>query len=116
MAKVEWGAKHSCQSCGAKYYDLNRSPIVCPSCGTTFNPDALLRSRRTRGGARDEPAKVAAPVVKPTEAPTGESDDNALDNLIDTEDDESEEVIEDASELGEDDSDVTDVVIEDEDS
>jgi uncharacterized protein (TIGR02300 family) len=28
--------KRLCPSCGTKYYDLNRSPIRCPKCGTTF--------------------------------------------------------------------------------
>jgi uncharacterized protein (TIGR02300 family) len=36
-------------SCGAKFYDLNRDPAVCPKCGTVFQ--ATARSR------------VAAPVV-----------------------------------------------------
>lgn len=28
------GNKHECIECGAKFYDLDRSPAVCPSCGT----------------------------------------------------------------------------------
>ena len=30
MAKPEWGRKRTCQVCGKKYYDLNKSPIICP--------------------------------------------------------------------------------------
>src|SRR5687767_10999378 len=30
-------------SCGAKFYDLNRSPILCPKCGTVFQAAALSR-------------------------------------------------------------------------
>ncbi len=26
------GTKRRCISCGAKFYDLNRQPIVCPKC------------------------------------------------------------------------------------
>ena len=62
MAKPEWGAKHTCQHCGAKYYDLQRSPVVCPKCGTEFNPDALLRSRRSKPVAPERQA-VAAEVT-----------------------------------------------------
>ena len=36
MAKPELGEKRVCPSCGAKYYDLNRDPILCPKCGATF--------------------------------------------------------------------------------
>src|SRR3954451_7184732 len=30
-------------SCGAKFYDLNRDPAVCPKCGTVFQMTALTR-------------------------------------------------------------------------
>ena len=46
MAKPEWGRKRTCQVCGKKYYDLNKSPIICPSCGTEFDPDLYLKSRK----------------------------------------------------------------------
>lgn len=37
MAKPELGTKRHCPSCGTKYYDLNRAPILCPKCGTVFD-------------------------------------------------------------------------------
>mgnify|MGYP001369873658 CR=1 FL=1 len=45
MAKPEWGIKRTCQVCGKKYYDLNKSPIICPSCGAEFDLD-FLKSRK----------------------------------------------------------------------
>lgn len=36
MAKADLGTKRQCPNCGAKYYDLNKSPAVCPKCGTPF--------------------------------------------------------------------------------
>ena len=33
MPKEEWGIKHRCEECGAKFYDMLREPIVCPLCG-----------------------------------------------------------------------------------
>ena len=36
MAKPELGTKRLCASCGAKFYDLNKTPIACPKCGTLF--------------------------------------------------------------------------------
>ncbi len=32
MSKLARGAKRVCPSCGARFYDLNRTPIVCPVC------------------------------------------------------------------------------------
>ena len=36
MAKPELGTKRLCGSCGAKFYDLSKDPIICPKCGTVF--------------------------------------------------------------------------------
>jgi uncharacterized protein (TIGR02300 family) len=38
MSKAEFGTKRICRGCGAKFYDLLRSPIVCPKCATVFVP------------------------------------------------------------------------------
>lgn len=133
MAKPEWGTKHSCQSCGVKYYDLGRSPAVCPKCGTEFNPDALLRSRRTRPAAPKAPKPdVAAkpdevaddlpeaedddvPEVADDDLPEGEEKPAVLADDESDEDDAASPLIEDPSELGEDDDDVADVVVGDDD-
>lgn len=32
--KGKFGEKHLCPACGCKFYDMHRSPIVCPRCGT----------------------------------------------------------------------------------
>jgi uncharacterized protein (TIGR02300 family) len=45
VAKPELGAKHQCQNCGAKFFDLNKDPIVCPKCGTVFQAAASARAR-----------------------------------------------------------------------
>src|SRR5262245_44766793 len=36
VAKPELGTKRLCAGCGAKFYDLNKTPPTCPSCGTVF--------------------------------------------------------------------------------
>lgn len=48
MAKQDLGKKRRCASCGMKFYDFKKSKITCPGCGTAFNPDQLLKSRRGR--------------------------------------------------------------------
>ena len=36
--KQDRGVKRTCQNgeCGARFYDLNRSPIACPICGSAY--------------------------------------------------------------------------------
>ena len=53
MAKPELGSKRQCQNCGAKFFDLNRDPILCPKCGATFQPPAFARAA-ARAPAADE--------------------------------------------------------------
>lgn len=55
MAREELGTKRQCQSCGAKFYDLNRDPILCPKCGTRFVVMAAVASK-ARAVVEDVPA------------------------------------------------------------
>ncbi len=120
VAKPEWGVKRLCQSCATKFYDLGRSPIACPQCGARFDPEALLKSRRSRPTAAAKPAK--APEVDETERPDNESPDESPDeSSLDpgggdqtpkkvTDDGDDDSVIEDTSELGGN-ADLSDVVV-----
>jgi uncharacterized protein (TIGR02300 family) len=56
VAKPELGTKRLCASCGAKFYDLSKTPITCPKCQTVMEI-APVTSR-----PRPEPARAAAPV------------------------------------------------------
>ena len=48
MANPELGAKQICPNCQAKFYDLGRRPATCPKCGTVFDPEEAVRSRRMK--------------------------------------------------------------------
>lgn len=86
MAKPEWGVKRICHACGTRYYDLQRSPIICPSCGVEFDPEAFLKSRRSRPIESDDtkPAKAKA---APAEA-AGDDEEEGVDVAETTGDDE----------------------------
>ena len=77
MAHATLGRKQRCASCGIKFYDLKKSPAVCPSCGTEFDPESLLKSRRGRAAAKDETVK----------APAKSEGDEAEDDLIEKSED-----------------------------
>ena len=118
MSKPEWGTKRLCQSCGTKFYDLQRAPITCPSCGAEADRESPLKSRRSRAAAAPKPVPVA-PVKKPQPVEAEVDGDEAEDlpdadpadaDLPDADpaDDSDDTLIEDTSELGDDD--VSDVV------
>ena len=69
MAKPELGTKRLCVHCGAKFYDLNHSPIVCPKCGTVFEAVAVA----PRGG-RPEPPRAPVREVETVVPETQEAE------------------------------------------
>ena len=83
MAKPEWGIKRVCSSCNTKYYDLNKSNIVCPSCGAKFDPNYYIKTRK----AKSTSSKTL---------PENDSDlTKDIENLDDMEVDEDVEVVSD---------------------
>lgn len=94
MAKPELGLKRVCVSCATKFYDLTRTPAVCPKCGAEQPPEQP-RLRRAAG-------PVAVPEPK-KRTPEAEGDEPEL------EVEEAEEAADDADDL-EEDADVADDV------
>lgn len=89
MAKPELGLKRVCVACNAKFYDLMRSPAVCPKCGAE-QPAELPRPRRP-GGPPDTRAKrpAAVPVPEDVEVEVEAeevADDAVLEDADDLED------------------------------
>jgi len=66
MAKPEWGAKHTCNSCSKIFYDMLRNPIVCPSCGKTHVPVVILKPGRTIS-KKSAMVRVVKPMVEESE-------------------------------------------------
>jgi uncharacterized protein (TIGR02300 family) len=100
MAKPELGTKRVCVACGTRFYDLTKSPAVCPKCGTE-QPIEQPRPRRTGGNVVEDKRPK-----KP--APTPEDVDVEVEGVEDVEE---EDVLEAADDL-EDDADVISCDIE----
>ncbi|MEO0620290.1 MAG: TIGR02300 family protein [Pseudomonadota bacterium] len=83
--KAARGTKRTCQSCSARFYDLENTPIICPMCGAEFKLTTADVPE-----IEDEPDEVDTPVAAaavPTDEPDTDDDDEA-DELadIDTDD------------------------------
>ena len=95
MVKLEWGTKRTCLSCTARFYDLQKSPAICPKCGTVSEQVSGNRRSRNRNQAADKGADL----------PLDETllvDDLVLDVELDEDDDDADPLMEDTSDLGED--------------
>ena len=115
LAKPEWGTKRICQSCTSKFYDFGRLPIVCPSCGTEYDPEAILKSRRGRTASREKANKEAERAREVAAASAEPEAEVAIEDDADLEvgdDEAAEPVIEDTDDLGGDmDEDLGDVPV-----
>jgi len=92
MAKPELGTKRICVACATRFYDLAKTPAVCPKCQTE-QPADQPRPRRAGGNvAEDKRPK------KPTPAPGEAEVDIEVEGVEDVE----EDVMEDTSDLEDD--------------
>ena len=114
MAKAKLGTKRSCTSCGLRYYDLNKTPITCPSCNAEFDPESLLKTRKSRqpskaandderSASEIEAAEGAATDLDQNAADTSSADNDAIASDLDYDDDDDGDVDEEAGGLIQDD-------------
>jgi len=123
VAKPEWGTKRVCQSCGTRFYDLMRTPCVCPKCQSVVETEMVFKPRR-QSAAEARAAKLA-PVAAEIGAEVAGADGEELE-VIENEDgetaaveaeEEDDALMEDVADLGEDDDDMAEVMehLDDED-
>jgi uncharacterized protein (TIGR02300 family) len=125
VAKPELGTKRLCAGCGAKYYDLGKSPITCPKCGTVFEVAPVVTRPRPDQAARAavrpepvEPEKAEVELISLEEADAEAQGKKvaASDETEAAEDVETDETIEDDTddtfieETEEEDTDVTEII------
>ncbi len=93
MAKPELGTKRVCVACGARFYDLTKTPALCPKCGTE-QPIEVPRARRAGGNVAEDKR-----IKKPVPAPGLEDAEIEVEGVEEGED---EDVLEDTSDLEDD--------------
>ena len=89
MPKPEWGVKRACPSCSARFYDLKRTPIVCPECDAPFETPAKDKAASLKADlARAQSAEAARSkeVIDDGDS-ADQTDDNQDDDQIDDDDD-----------------------------
>lgn len=85
--KAMRGTKRTCQACEVRFYDLARTPIVCPMCGAHYAQPAepMVHAREPsapfagKTGWRSQPFKRTQPVLPVADAtPVDPSDSLAV--------------------------------------
>ncbi len=81
LAKPEWGVKRVCVECVTKFYDMQRSPPICPKCGAAI--------------VEHDPQHRPAPDVEPEtieEITEDDALDDEFDDGIDAHDDDEDDL------------------------
>jgi uncharacterized protein (TIGR02300 family) len=109
------GTKRTCQNgdCGARFYDLNRSPVLCPICGSKYtiahSPTAAAAIAQEERAQR----KMKKPEFEPVKA-EAEGEAEVEEALVDVETDDSDDAGAEADETfleeEEEDGNVSDIV------
>ncbi len=105
MTKPEWGTKRKCVECGAFFYDMRKKEFVCPKCGCAFNVDEFAEAQ----------AKAILKNAKKGKDVDKDMDEDELietvvgDDMFEEDTDTTLDVLEDASELGDDNHDMAEV-------
>lgn len=101
MTKVEWGTKRQCPKCATRFYDLqNDDPVTCISCGHSWVPEPILKSKQALSFKEDK-------ADSKTDAADTEDDDIDLEDADDDEPSPDTEV-----DIGTDEDDLSDVVVQ----
>ena len=99
MVKAELGQKRICVSCATRFYDLTKTPAICPKCGTE-QPVEQPRAKRGGGNVveRRLPKKAAVPDEAESDVEVEADDEEAEEGVLEGADD----LDDDADALGDD--------------
>jgi uncharacterized protein (TIGR02300 family) len=113
------GKKRTCQSCEARFFDLNKNPAICPKC----HDKNKIPTTKARRAAPPEPkaASVKTPKVEDvaetskaaetaTEPDAGDAEEEIDELDAELEDDLDESLMENTSELDEDNDGLSEVL------
>ena len=100
-SKAARGTKRTCEGCGAKFYDLNNDPIVCPMCEAEFKIAKPAEDKAAKAKAKEaEEAAAAEEAAKKKKAAAESSEidpdlaaveDEDLADIDDDDDDDSDD-------------------------
>ncbi len=93
------GKKHICTNCETRYFDLGHVPAICPKCGTRDEEPKVKPASRSK--PKPDPVEQPAPVSQDSEKKIVEDLEDI--EVADDDDDTDDKLIEDTSELEDDD-------------
>ncbi len=93
------GLKRICLNCSMRFYDMDKRPIICPSCSTEFTLEEKVK-KRGRPAAEDKPVKQVV-----AKKPAAEEEDDEIAEIDADDDFVSLEDVDEDDDLDDDDDD-----------
>ena len=78
MGRPELGAKCVCAGCNERFYDLHRTPAICPKCGAEYTAPKAKMARSNRGNVESRQTPVKANVAPAEEAADDEDEEEPV--------------------------------------
>ena len=91
MDKKDWGIKRVCLGCGARFYDFNKSPIICPSCGDVYDAEYLSKRKSKPMSEKEDEDIIIDDDIMPEDEDIVSLDEESEDNVVSLDDDDSKE-------------------------
>ena len=99
MGRPELGTKCTCTGCHERFYDLNRSPAICPKCGAQQPPERPRAVQPPRGSFGSRYQRRLSPVpataaddIEPADAVDVEAEADDADADVDADVDVDEDI------------------------
>lgn len=108
MPKEEWGVKRVCPSCSTRFYDLQRDPMICPSCAHSFSLESLNagKGRTLVADKSEKPAKTEGDDLLDDDTVLDDDDDVDLgDDVLDDDDDDDNVSLDEIADVSNEDND-----------
>ena len=108
MPKEEWGVKRVCPSCSTRFYDLQRDPMICPSCAHSFSLESLNagKGRTLVADKSEKPAKTEDDDLLDDDTVLDDDDDVDLgDDVLDDDDDDDNVSLDEIADVSNEDND-----------
>lgn len=106
MTKPEWGTKRKCAGCGNFFYDMRKEEFKCPKCGAEYTAAAFMEAHTKAILKNAKKDKDLDKDLDEDELIATVVDDDAFADGTE----ETVDVLEDASELGDDNHDMAEVI------
>lgn len=112
MVKPDLGNKRQCQHCATKFFDFNKSPILCPKCGATFVAAPVRASAAARAAVVDDDEVEVETGAELVSLEDADAEDKAVEAVedVEIEDEGGDEDDTFLAEEEEDDDDVSDLI------